>query len=207
MTDREFAELLTGGHETRGVEFKGPGLRSDSHLFAKVVRAILGMANTRDGGRVIIGVDDTHEQLVPAGLTPDQFNSWNYDDIVSGLAPYTDPTVTIYREVQQYNSANYLVIRVAEFEEIPILCNKQFDNLAGKGEPVLRKGACYVRSRRKPETSEIPSQEDMRELLNLAIDKGVRRFVTRSYNVGLPLKVSPPPTDTELFERQLGDLA
>src|SRR5688500_11792494 len=56
MTDQEFAELLGLGYESRGVEFKPPGPRSDSYLLAAVARAALGMANLRDGGIIVIGV-------------------------------------------------------------------------------------------------------------------------------------------------------
>lgn len=58
MTNQEFASYLALNHELQGVEFKGPGPRSDKQLFAKVVRAVLGIANRRDGGLLIIGVDD-----------------------------------------------------------------------------------------------------------------------------------------------------
>jgi hypothetical protein len=67
----------------------------------------------------------------------------------------------------------------------------------GKKSPVLRRGACYVRASHKPETSEIPSEQEMRELLELAIDKGVVKFLARVQKAGLldatvPLKESDP---------------
>ena len=72
MTDEEFAQLLALSHEISGVEFKGPGARSDRRLFARVVRAALGMANRRDGGTVVIGVEDTGSSLNPVGLRESQ---------------------------------------------------------------------------------------------------------------------------------------
>jgi hypothetical protein len=66
-----------------------------------------------------------------------------------------------------------------------------------------------VRARHKPETSEIPSEEEMRELLELAIDKGVRKFVTRAQKAGLfpgiPGKPAPP-SDEALFEKQIEEM-
>ncbi len=70
MTDQEFDTLLHRGYETNGVEFKGPGKRTDRAFLAQVVRAILGMANRRDGGLVIIGVEPT--TLDPIGLEEDE---------------------------------------------------------------------------------------------------------------------------------------
>lgn len=56
MTNRELIELIASG-ERPGVEFKNTRGREDKS-FAEVVRAVLGMANRRDGGIVIIGVED-----------------------------------------------------------------------------------------------------------------------------------------------------
>ncbi len=71
---------------------------------------------------------------------------------------------------------------------------------------ILREGARYVRRRGKPETSEIPTQSEMRELLDLAIEKGVRRFIARARAVGLVLGGSEPPRDEERFAEQLREL-
>lgn len=66
-----------------------------------------------------------------------------------------------------------VALQIREFESIPILCRKNYDD-------ILRAGACYVRSRRKPETVEIPNQEDMRDLLDLATEKGLRKYFSQS---------------------------
>jgi hypothetical protein len=74
---------------------------------------------------------------------------------------------------------------------------------------ILRQGACYVRSRHKLGTSEIPSEEEMRELLELAIDKGVMRFLARAEKAGLYRSIqSPPasPSEEELFRKQIEDM-
>lgn len=70
MTDQEFAEMLALGHELTGIEFKGSGFASNRQLFAQVAKAVLGMANRRDGGRVVIGVADSGGVLTPEQLFP-----------------------------------------------------------------------------------------------------------------------------------------
>lgn len=196
MTEQEFAEYLSLSHELTGVEFKGPGPRSHKHLFAKVVRAVLGMANRRDGGIVIVGVDDSRGVLKPVGLSDGDLTTWKkYDDVASALAAYADPGVRFELEIQEHEKRNYVVLHVQEFDDIPVLCKKDYP-------PVLRDGACYVRSRRKPETTEIPSQADMRDLLELATEKRLRRFITQAHTVGLALSGVTPPTDQDLFDKQ-----
>jgi predicted HTH transcriptional regulator len=201
VTDQEFAEILARGREATGVEFKGPGPLSNRQLSARVVRAVLGMANKRDGGWVIIGVEDVGSVLNPVGLNDQDLATWRYDDVADRLAEYADPGVSFEREVKEYNSNRYVVLTVEEFADIPVLCKRDYPE-------VLRNGACYVRTRRKPETSEIPTQADMRDLLDLATDKGVVRFLERARRVGLIVSqtVVSPATDQELLDQQLGDL-
>jgi len=200
VTEEEFAQILARGYEVQGVEFKGPGPRTNKRLFAKVARAVLGMANRRYGGLVIIGVADKAGD--PDGLRPEDLRTWKYDDIAVALSDYADPNVNFDLETVSYQGRSYVVLRIREFSDLPILCCKEF--APDDGPLVCRRGACYVRSSRKPETSEVPSQEDMRELLDLAIDKGVRRFISRSNYVGLGGFLSAPtPPDSHRFAEQL----
>jgi predicted HTH transcriptional regulator len=204
MTRQEFKNLLSEilglGHELRGIECKGPGSRLDKLFLAKVIRAMLGMANRRDGGRILIGVEDTGQQLVPQGLSDSDLATWIYDDLSDSVAVYADPSVSFEVESHEDDqNRKYVLITVMEFESIPILCKRDL-------QPTLRSGACYVRSRRKPETTEVPTQEDMRDLLELATEKGIRKYLRQSAAVGLNIMVPTPPSDQELFDKQLIDL-
>ncbi|MGO9471162.1 MAG: helix-turn-helix domain-containing protein [Isosphaeraceae bacterium] len=207
MTEQEFESLMARGYETNGVEFKGSRDRTDKLFLAKVVRAVLGMANRRDGGLVILGVEES-PKLDPVGLSVEQAESWlNYDDLSASVNEYASPSVRFEPELKNFWGRRFVFIRVHEFDEIPILCAKDY-NEAGKA-PLLRRGACYVRARHKPETSEVPSEEEMRELLELAIDKGVRKFVTRAQRAGLfpsIADISAPPSDKAFFEKQIEEM-
>jgi predicted HTH transcriptional regulator len=203
VTEEEFESLLARGYETDGVEFKGSWTRKEKLFLARVVRAILGMANRRDGGLVILGVEES-TKLDPVGLTDEQAESWlNYDDLSASVNEYASPCVRLEPELHTFWGKKFVFIRVHQFDDIPILCAKEY------AAPLLRKGACYVRARHKPETSELPSEEEMRELLELAIDKGVRKFVTRAKKAGLfPTMPSTPapPTDEAMFEKLIEEM-
>jgi hypothetical protein len=56
------------------LELKGPGARTDKHLFAKVARAALGLGNLRDGGHLIIGIDDEDPKTLLPGLLAETRN-------------------------------------------------------------------------------------------------------------------------------------
>ena len=201
MNDADFARIMELGHELRGVEFKGPGPVSSGRLVAQVVKAVLGLANIRDGGRVIVGVEDNGNVLNPIGIGDDDLSTWTYDAVADQVARYADPSVSFEMETKEYSGNRYIVLEVAEFSDIPVLCKRSYDD-------VLRDGACYVRTRRKPETSEIPTQADMRDLLNLAIEKGVRESIAWAHRVGLlPFPAIPPPIHgQENPDEQSGDV-
>ena len=107
--DQEIAEILARGHEIGGIECKGPGPASDSHLFAKVARAALGMVNRRDGGRIVSGVADSSGVLEPKGLNTCQIDTWRYDDVASKLAEYADPSIVFELECKRHDEKNYVM--------------------------------------------------------------------------------------------------
>ena len=187
-------ELLARGHEATGVEFKGAGPRTDLLLQAKVIRAAMGMSNRRDGGLVVIGVSEDSSGLSPTGLSDEQLVTWGQDHISTTFANYADPSIEFETQVLGYKGVNLVVLQVEAFREIPVLCKKQ---LSVKGRQELKEGACYVRSRRKPETAEVSTQEDMRDMLDLAVEKALRKWVGQAQTAGLLLPALPATPSTQ----------
>jgi len=89
---------------------------------------------------------------------------------------------------------------VHEFAEVPVLARKDSPAKNG-GKLVIRQGGCYVRPRLKPASVEVPTQTEMRELLDAA-DKMLRRFLARASTAGVVLGSSE--SDAEKYEKQLG---
>ena len=201
MTSEDFIRIMELRHELSGVEFKSPGPISNRRLVAQVIRAILGMSNRRDGGIVIIGVEDSGGLLNPVGLMPSDLDGWALDSLSDLVANYADPSASFTLEKLEYEDNLYVAIEVEEFSDVPVLCKRDYGD-------VLREGACYVRPRRKPETTEIPTQADMRDLLDLAIEKGVTQFLERARRVGLFISptIETSISDQESFDEQLEDL-
>jgi len=168
---------------------------------AKITRACMSMANRRDGGVVVVGVGEASKgELLLEGLKPAELATWRHDDLADTLSEYADPGLSFESQFLEYEGKTYLVIEVREFPDVPALCKRDYQD-------VLRKGACYVRTRRKPESVEIPTQEGMRDLLDLGIEKGVRRFLTQAHLAGHSLSGAPPPSDEDQFDSELSDLA
>lgn len=144
MTPEEFAQILKLGHETQGIEFKGPFARSDKEQFAEVVRAVLGMANRRDGGLVVIGVDEhddgtgTGTRLLAKGLTAVEREGWDHDAVLSIVNSYADPFVDLDVEPFEVDSKHFVALRVHEFAEFPVLCKKQYVKQKDKPDPLCQ---------------------------------------------------------------------
>ncbi len=190
LTADEIAEVLQTGHELRAVEAKGPGDRTNKQLFARVTKAALGLANHRDGGHIVIGIDDKQLAEMLPGLTDPELRSWlAYDDVSRKLAQYADPPLRFegaWRELA--SGAKVVVLQVFQFDDIPILCRCDYQG-------VLRAGACYVRSQRVPETTEIPTAADMRELLDLASERRLRAYIGTAERAGVELRGGPTPAE------------
>ena len=197
MTPEEFHEALALGHEQEHIEFKGPGRCVRGPLVTKVVRAMMGMANRSGGGRVIIGVEDIGNSLTSKPCSPEELASWTHDVLSDQVSRYADPSIDFEVGTFDVDGASFVEIRVQEFRDVPIVCKKEYHD--GKSnDQILKRGGCYVRTRGKAETSDISTHEDMRILIDLATDKGVRRFLERSSKAGLLTMLSTPMSQEQL---------
>jgi predicted HTH transcriptional regulator len=185
LTVDELEGALAAGYEGRGFEFKGSGASDDRRFLAKIARAAISMGNLRDGGHVVIGIDDTRPQDMVPGLDGPELASWlAYDAVSARLAEYCDPPLRF--EVAQFqlsSGAQVAVLHVHEFSDVPDLCARDYPD-------VLRKGALYVRARRMPETAEVASSTEMREILDLAAEKRLRVYVETAERAGVLLAAS-----------------
>ncbi|MBU8868583.1 RNA-binding domain-containing protein [Paenarthrobacter aromaticivorans] len=195
LSNEELAAVITVGHETRSVEFKAAGQLSDKAYVALVARAALAMANQRDGGNIVLGVDDSNPGD-STGLSQNQVREWtSLDDVADKLNRYCDPPLILRVEARTHpNGESVVVVEVGEFSEIPSLCVKEYPG-------ILVLGQLYTRSLRKPESSIYHTHNEMREVLDLATQKGLRRF--RETAAGAGIAWAGNPSDREKFQVQI----
>jgi hypothetical protein len=203
LSAKEIEEALALDRESRWLEVKGPGARSDGHMMAKVAHAALGLGNLRDGGHLVIGIDDTAIANLLPGLTEEQLASWvAHDDLARKLANYADPPLQFnVAPVELSTGSKVAVIEVFEFADIPHFCARDY------GE-VLQKGALYTRPRRIPETSVVSSAVEMREVVELAIEKRLRAYVETAEraNVVISTEAIPvTPSDNEKYDAEAAE--
>lgn len=156
MKTEELEALLEGGSETQTIEFK-TSCSWDVVTFAK---DILAMSNVRDGGYIIIGVEN--KTFVRKGTTSKQQGTFEVDIMRDQMAPYADPHVNFFVDFpKDQNGVEYVVIRVLPFDEIPIICRKDSRD--------TKAGTIYYRNRnRRVESAAVSNSYDMREIIKMA---------------------------------------
>lgn len=199
--------ISTNSHaENRSCEFKGV-IEWDTDIKYKIVKTILGMSNTVDGGNIIIGVvwNESSNRFEPTGLTDAQASTFENDQILSFTSNYADPHVVISTKKFDWNSMKLIVIKVAEFQETPVICKKEYYCTTSR-ERILENGAIYSRRTRMPETAKVTSIE-MREIMKNATQKSVIEQIRFLQSLGIiPTGITPStPSDESQFNNERSD--
>ncbi|MGA2203654.1 MAG: ATP-binding protein [Terriglobales bacterium] len=165
ITDDRIRELIANGNENRNLDYKGAFSWTDANRDEKlaIVKDILAFANTRDGGTILIGVDD--KTGTPEALSNEQYASFDQTRINDFLHNYTEPRHTCFVYRREVDGFKIVAIEVPEFLEIPVLCKQAAQSTNDPSNLILRKAGLYKRTDKA--TSElIEDAGEMRELLN-----------------------------------------
>lgn len=169
--------------EERYIEYKGAMMwTGNDSTKLKIAQAMMAMCNLRNGGVIVVGLTETKRGVWEAdGMSEEQARSFNQDDIAQWVNECAVPAVQFTVKTLVYDKRRFVIIQVREFDSVPVVCRKQ----KTIGSQTLRPGSIYYRSNRKYESAPISSEEDMRELIGLAVDKGVARELKRLRELGL----------------------
>ncbi len=163
------------GKEERYLEYKGPMVWTNDDTKVKIAQAMMAMSNLRNGGVIVVGMKETKRGFwEPDSMTDEQVASFTQDDIAQWVNDYAVPAVQFTVEPFTRDTNKFVMIKVREFDSVPTICRKP-KQLGGR--EVLKNGAIYYRSNSKNESAPISSDEDMRELIILAVNKGVARQI------------------------------
>lgn len=208
MPDKNIIDLIIHGSEERNLEYKCSMSWGDNSTKIKVTKTSMAMANIPDGGAMIFGVDETSPgHFEPRGVDHNNADSFNQDDIQDYVNGYADPFVELTVNKEDYDKKLFVVIQIREFEELPVVCKKNGQELVrGDFYTRLKCGDIYTRPRRKFESVPVPSQTEMREILEMAIDKRIRKHREDWFRWGLVKATTPEELDVQKFEEQLEGL-
>ncbi|MGE0441555.1 MAG: ATP-binding protein [Gemmatimonadales bacterium] len=197
----ELLERLAAKREDPGLELKNAMSWADHATKGKVIRAALAMANKADGGVIAFGYlqgpDQPLHDLV--GLSEERWASFTQDAVTSSVNAHAVPYVDLTVEHLTVDDKRVVAIVVRQFQDYPILCGKDFVD----GRPVVVRGKLYCRSRRTPESTEVQSPEDMRDIVDLAVARGLERYFRLR---AIERAAEGPPAEKQ-FADERGDLA
>jgi len=185
MKSEEFERLIEGATENQRLEFKGP-CNSDIIKFAK---DIMALSNLRDGGYIVIGITQFENKVIREGITEEQKRTFDFDVMKDQMSEFADPFVDFQVDfVKDNQGREYAIIITKEFRELPVICKKDSKDTT--------RGVIYCRSsHRRPESAQISNSHDMRQILELAALKMMRRW--------RELKLMVPKSDEEEFDKEL----
>jgi len=174
--------------ESPSVEFKA-GEPWDS-IKIRVIRAVLAMSNLRDGGLIIIGHPEKPDEY-PEGVRADSLLTYDPDVMRDQFDSYASPRAVVSIAKFVIGDHTYVAIDISEFEEVPVICKAD-----SKPCLTLRAGTVYVRPfTQRPRSVPVASAEEMRPILELAIDKGIALFEVRAHRRGF----TRSPKDAEMY--------
>lgn len=192
MDIQDFRALFAFG-EQRNIECKASISWADPVVKAKIVKSILGMSNISNGGFLIIGVEQREGRFDPVGMQKEDISSFIFDEVSAEVSKYADPYTVFKMEIVKDGEKEFLVFIISEFDSIPVICKRD-------GRENLKQGGIYTRSRRIPETCLVQTASDLREILEMATEKGVKKFIETSQKVGVKL---PETNLDEEYKRDL----
>jgi len=210
--DENLKELIYLGRETVDVEFKGALTWSKNSTNMFITRAMIAMANNRDGGVIVIGVKD--DSFEPIGLTDTEINSFDYDTIGRFLNNYAQPAIdfTLRKgKVTQSDGSEklFVIIQIQETTYLPVVSTKtvKWDPTAPEvsSNLALRDGVVYVRSKSPVESRELKGHREWVDFLNLLMDRRQDELIAK-----IPWGVFKPEiqrnNDPDQFTQQLNGL-
>jgi predicted HTH transcriptional regulator len=189
MTESELEQLLDAGHETQSFEVKAR--MAWNH--AKLAKDILALANVRDGGSIVIGIED--QTFARQGVDATTKKTYRIDVMRDQLAKYADPHVAFeVNFLHDSTGLEYAVIEVAPFRDIPVICRADSAD--------TRAGTMYYRnSNRRIESGAISNSYDMRDIILTA----VARTQLHLQGVGLQITTRTDKVK-DYLDRELGGL-
>ncbi len=202
MTDDDIRKLLARKAEGPNLDYKAGFTWTKDNRDKKyeLIRDLMGMANTKDGGRVILGVTDGDFEFV--GVSDEIYESIDPNNVVQMLHDNASPKVKCEIVKRVIDGRKVIVLDVAEFDDTVIICNKTINSSGGRPRVILREAAIYVRTAAGT-TEEVLSPDEMRSLIGRSIAKKGDELLQSIQRLLTGKAVSAGPSARDLYEPEL----
>ena len=201
LTEVKIEEILQGNAESLNTEFKAT-FDFNMHIWMreKLIRSILAMSNTRDGGFIVVGVEEKDDKLPDfTGVKEEHLSTFNGDIVKEKVESFSSFPVDYEIGFGLYKGKNYIIISVTEFSLNPTICKKSGDNKEEK--LTLEEGAIYIRTLKgKPSSVKISKPADVQDFLDRITDKQITNLHKRGWKHETENIIKK--SDKSLFEKE-----
>ncbi len=170
----------------------------------RLLKTIMGMANLRDGGLILVGIAEKGTSWELTGIEPDHLGSYDYDDIADQLGKYASPQVVLDIVVHDHDDGNrYLAFHIHQFKDSPVICrNNSSEEVKQKDR--FTAGDIYVRpTSGKPRTEKVTDAARLNDLLELAAEFRARKMLEIGKRIGLV----PGETAASYYDAELASIS
>ena len=176
--------LLTSPGERQAVEYKSAiDFNAENAFGLKLIRHILGMANT-GGGWIVIGYDDTTLQPDP-NHSLEIAGTYDTTRLTEAVNKYIQRgqsiRLSVFKETHHKTQLVHPIIQIEEFQRIPFIC-RSTKIASDTNELILQSDKVYIR-RPGAATSEIRTMSDWDDLLKKCVSQRRDEFLQEFVNL------------------------
>lgn len=174
LSENTLEQILQGNSENLNLEFKA-SFDFEKNLWAreKLIRAILAMSNTRNGGYIIIGVAEDNNHIIDfKGLVDEHLLLFKtkIEDLKSKVESFSSSPVSYDIGVGKYKGQNFILVTVTEFHLNPLICRKNGEHK----DRILEEGAIYIRTLKdKPSSTKLTNPVDIQDFIERSLYKQI----------------------------------
>lgn len=170
-TAEELARWVYTSGESDIVDAKGPLTWDGADSSASLAKDIAAFGNSRDGGVIVVGKSEAGDgSFSYDGLTPDQSASFDTTKVGQWVNSRFSPPVRLACHQAEHGGKKFVVIIVQEYDDVPSLCVKSFQETSNPKNHLLREGTIYVRNQ-NAESKPIKTVDELRAIIGLATRK------------------------------------
>lgn len=167
----ELARWVRTSGESDFVDAKGPTTWDGADASASLAKDIASFANSRDGGVIVIGKSEASDgSFSYDGMTPEQAASFDTTRVGQWVNSRFAPPIRLACHLAELDGKRFVVIIVQEFDDVPSLCVKSFQETGNPKNHLLREGTIYVRNQ-NAESKPIKTVDELRAVIGLATRK------------------------------------
>lgn len=185
--------------ETASVEYKSPAPWGS--IKQKIMRTAIAMANTRDGGYIVIGVAGKDGAYVPKGLGRISNTYLRFAELETQISQCATPSLQVEVRIQTFDNKKFAVVAVKGLTDLPHMATR---DCVPKKQGIV-KGRVYVRTD-IPSTEECLMKWQWIELMRIAEEVMGRNYIRKLGVAGCGMQFGKShPSSRDQFQRERGE--